>query len=151
MKKNVNTFTENLIRTIQAKKQTILDAVENETRKSGENVEGTKGEFQQKKTMIESSLEEADKLLKRSTNADVIQFKYSLTTILKRVQQAEQISRDPVPTVVFVENKKLSEEIGSLQILFPTKASGSIAEGQGKQKAKQRSRVLRNFLPNKRK
>ena len=131
VKRNVNRFTDDLIETIQTKRQNILAAVENETRISGEGVARTKTEIQQKISMIKSPLEEADKLLKRFTNTDVVQLKNPLKTILE--QQARHISRDPkhLPTVVFVENKQRSEEIGSLEILLPTKASESTAEGKG--------------------
>ena len=139
VKRNVDGFTDNLIKTIQAKRQNILAAVENETRKSGESVARTKTEIQQKITLIESSLEKADKLLTRSINAEVVQLKKSLAAILEEVEQAKHISRDPelyLPTVVFVENQKIedvfrSEDIGFLKLLSPTKANESIAEGKG--------------------
>ena len=137
VKRNVNRFTDNLIQTIKAKRQNILAAVENETRKSGESVARTKTEIQQKITLIESSLEKADKLLTRSINAEVVQLKKSLAAILEEAEQAKHISRDPeyLPTVVFVENQKIeniikSEEIGFLEIFIPT-AIESIAEGKG--------------------
>ena len=139
LKKNVNRFTDNLIKTIQAKRQNILAAVENETRKSVESVARTKTEIQQKVTMIESSLDKADKLLTRSINAEVVQLKKLLSKILEEIaEQAKYVSRDPeyLPTVVFVENQKIedvikSEEIGFLEISFQTKASKSNAEGKG--------------------
>ena len=138
VKRNVDRFADTLIKTIQAKRQNILAAVESETRKLGESVARTKGEIQQKITLIESSLEKADKLSTRSIYAEVVQLKKSLAAILEEVEQAKHISRDPVymPTVVFVENQKTedvikSEEIGFLEILSPTKANESIAEGKG--------------------
>ena len=138
MKRNVNRFTDDLIKTIEAKRENILAAVENETRKSAERVARAKTEIQQRITMIESSLEKADKLLTRSINAEVVQMKKSLATILEEVEQAKHVSRDPeyLPIMVFVENRKIeniikNEEIGYLEISFPAKASESIAEGKG--------------------
>ena len=137
VKRNVNRFTDDLIKTIQAKRQNILAAVENETTKLGESVARTKTEIQQKITMIELSLEKADKLLTRSINAEVVQLKKSLTTILEEVHQAKH-TRDLeyLSIVVFVENQKIenvinSEEIGFLETLSLTKANESIAEGKG--------------------
>ena len=142
VKRNVDRFTDNLIKTIQAKRQNILAAVENETRKSGESVARTKTEIQKKITLIESSLEKADKLLTRSINAEVVQLKKSLAAILEEAEQAKHISRDPeyLQTVVFVENQKIenvinSEEIGFLEIFTPKKPSESIAEGKGLREA----------------
>ena len=138
VKSNVNRFTDNLIKTIQAKRQNILAAVENETIKSGESVARTKTEIQQKITMIESSLEKADKLLTRSINAEVVQLKKSLATILEEVEQAKHVSRDPeyLTTIVFVENQKIeniikNEEIGFLEVFIPSTAIESVAEGKG--------------------
>ena len=138
VKRNVDRFTDDLIETIQAKRQNIIAAVENETTKSSESVASTKTEIQQKIAMIESSLEKADKLLTLSINAEVGQLKKSLAVILEEVQKAKHISRDPeyLSTVVFVENQKIentikSEEIGFLEILFPTNANESIAGGKG--------------------
>ena len=118
VKRNVNRFTDNLIKTIQAKRQNILAAVENETRKSVESVARTKTEIQQKITMIESSLEKADQLLTRSINAEVVQRKKSLTAILEEVEQAKHIFRDPelLPTVLFVENQVIVNIINSEEI-----------------------------------
>ena len=142
VKRNVDRFTDNLIKTIQAKRQNILAAVENETRKSGESVARTKTEIQKKITLIESSLEKADKLLTRSINAEVVQLKKSLAAILEKAEQAKHVSRDPeyLPTVVFVENQKIenvinSAEIGFLEIFTPKKPSESIAEGKGLREA----------------
>ena len=63
LKIDVERFADNLMKTIEAKKQNILAAVENETKKGIKNLETTKTEIQEKITMIESSLEKADKLL----------------------------------------------------------------------------------------
>ena len=138
VKSNVNRFTDNLIKTIQAKRQNILAAVENETIKSGESVARTKTETQQKITMIESSLEKADKLLTRSINAEVVQLKKSLAAILEEVEQAKHVSRDPeyLTTIVFVDNQKIeniikNEEIGFLEVFIPSTAIESVAEGKG--------------------
>ena len=138
LKKKVDMYADNLIRTIQAKRQNILVAVDIETRKSAESVATTKSEIQQKITMIESSLEKADKLLTRSTNAEVVQLKKSLATILEGVEQAKHVFRDPEASsaLIFVENHRMldtvnGEEIGFLKKPQQTKASESIAEGKG--------------------
>ena len=88
--------------------------------------------------LIESSLEKADKLLTRSINVEVVRPDTSPETILEGIVQDEPVVHDPgsLPPLVFVQNQKLldtvsSEEIGVLEILYPTKASQSIAEGKG--------------------
>ena len=139
VKRDVDTFVDNLIAAIQAKKQNIFSAVEKETRKSLERVTKRKIEIERQIAVIKSSLEKADKLLTRNTNAEIVQLKKSLDTIFEGVDQTEPTDRDPegLPArLVFVENQKMlnaviTEEIGTLQMPQQTKASQSIAEGKG--------------------
>ena len=138
MKKDIQRIVDNLITALEAKKQTIFSAVENQTMKSLGSVTKRKTEIDEQIKVIKSSLEKADKLLTRSTNAEVVQLKKSLEKILEGVDQTELTERDPsfLPVLAFVENQKLldivnTEEIGTLEILLQTKASQCIAEGKG--------------------
>ena len=139
VKRDVETFVDNLIAAIQAKKQNIFSAVEKETNKSLERVTKRKTEIDRQIAVIKSSLEKADKLLTRSTNAEIVQLKKSLDTIFEGVGRTEPTDRDPegLPArLVFVENQEMldtvsTEEIGTLKMLQQTKASQSVAEGKG--------------------
>ena len=137
-KRDVQRFADGLIKTIQAKMQNLIATVENQTKSSLESLKAKGSEIQHQVNVTESSLEEADNLLKRSTTAEVVQLKKSLQTIFDRVDQTEPIVYDPssLQTFVFVENKKMldivnGEEIGVLEEAFRTKASESLAEGEG--------------------
>ena len=137
-RRDVQKFVDGLIKTIQAKMQNIITAVENQTKKSLESLKAKRSAIQQQINATESSLKEADKLLKRSTTAEVVQLKKSSQTIFHRVDQIEPIVYGPssLQTYVFVENKKMldivnGEEIGVLEEAFRTKASESVAEGEG--------------------
>ena len=143
LKQDVQRIVDNVITTIEAKKQNIFVDVETKTKKSLESVTTQKTEMEHQIEMIKSSLEKADKVLTRSTNAEVVQLKKSLETILKEVDQTEPTDRDPreLPRLVFVENQKMletvnTEEIGTLEILQQTKASQSVAEGKGLEEGK---------------
>ena len=139
VKRDVQTFVDNLIAIIEANKKNIFSAVEKETNKSLERVTKRKTEIERQITVIKSSLEKADKLLTRNTNAEIVQLMKSLDTIFEGVDQKEPTDRDPegLPArLVFVENQKMldtvsTEEIGTLQMPQQTKASQSIAEGKG--------------------
>ena len=139
VKRDVQTFVDNLIAVIEAKKKNIFSAVEIETNKSLESVTKRKTEIERQITVIKSSLEKADKLLTRNTNAEIVQLKKSVDTIFEGVDQTEVTDRDPegLPArLVFVENQKMldtvsTEEIGTLQMPQQTKASQSTAEGKG--------------------
>ena len=139
LKTDVQKFADNLIKTIQAKLQNIITTVEGRTKTSIESLTAKRNEIQQQINVIESSLEEADKLFQRSTNAEVVQLKKTLQTIFKDVDQGEVIALDPgtQETLVFIKNQKLldvvnEEEIGSMEKpAYRTKASESLAHGEG--------------------
>ena len=137
-RRDVQRFADGLIKTIQAKMQNIITTIENQTKKSLESLKAKRSEIQQQINVTESSVEEADKLLKRSTTAEVVQLKKSLQTIFQGLNQTEPFVYDPssLETFVFVENQKMidtvnSEEIGILEKLYPTKPRESLAEGEG--------------------
>ena len=136
--RDVQRFADGLIKTIQAKMQNIITTIENQTKKSLESLKAKRSEIQQQINVTESSVEEADKLLERSTTAEVVQLKKSLQTIFQGLNQTEPFVYDPssLETFVFVENQKMidtvnSEEIGILEKLYPTKPRESLAEGEG--------------------
>ena len=139
VKRDVQRFVDNLVAVIEAKKQNILSSLEKETSRSLDLVTERKTEIQRQITAIESALENTDKLLTRSSNAEIVQLKKSLDTIFEGVAQTEPIDRDTksLPAgFVFKENPKLLEtvktdNIGTLQILHLTMASHSICEGKG--------------------
>ena len=138
VKREAQRFADSLIKTIQTKLQDIINTVENQTKKSLESLTAKRNEIQHQINVIESSLEEADKLLKRSTTAEVVQLKNSLQTIFQGLNQTEPIVHDPssLQTFVFVENQKMldivnAEEIGFWKEPYRTKASDSLAEGEG--------------------
>ena len=138
LKRDVQRFADNLIKTIQAKMQNIITTVEGRTKKSIESLTAKRNEIQQQINVIESSLKEADKLFQRSTNAEVVQLKKTLQTIFEGVDQGEVIAHDTgnQEALVFIKNQKLldvvkEEEIGSLEKPYRTKSSESVAEGEG--------------------
>ena len=138
VKRDVERFADRLIKTIEKKKQKMLVSVERQTKKSRDSLTTKKTEIQRKINVYETSLEEAEKLLTRSTNAEIVQLKRSLETIFEKVDQTKPIPHDTedLPALVFVENQKMhgivnSEEIGFLEVPYQTKASQSLAEGEG--------------------
>ena len=120
----------------RAKKQAIYDAVKKETRKSLKIIAGQKKEIEGQIMVIVSSLEKADKLMIRSTNAGVVQLMKSIETIFQRDDQNQPVDLDLIkpPFLAFVKNEKLlniveGEVIGSLIIVNQTKASKLVVEG----------------------
>ena len=138
LKGDVQRFADGLIKTIRAKMQNVIDAIENQTKKSLESLTAKRGEIEQQINVIESSLEEADKLLKRSTTAEVVQLKKTLQTIFQGVDETEPFvyDRSKLQAFVFVKNQQMldvvnGEEIGFLKEGSRTKAKESLAKGEG--------------------
>ena len=138
LKGDVQRFADGLIKTIQAKMQNVIDAMENQTKKSLERLTAKRGDIQQQINVIKSSLGEADKLLKRSNTTEVVQLKKTLQTIFQRVDETEPFVHDPssLKAFVFVENQKIldvvnGEKIGFLEEDNRTKATESLAKGEG--------------------
>ena len=138
LKRDAQMFADNLIKTIQAKLKNIITTVEGRTKTSIESLTAKRKEIQQQINVIESSLEEADKLFQRSTNVEVVQLKKTLQTIFDGVDQGEVIAHDTgnQEALVFIKNIKIldvikEEEIGSLEKPYRTKSSESVVEGEG--------------------
>ena len=74
-KRDVQRFADGLIKTIQVKMQNLIATLENQTKRSLESLKAKGSEIQHQLNVTESSLEEADNLLKRSTTAEVVQLK----------------------------------------------------------------------------
>ena len=139
LKGNVQRFADGLIKTIRAKMQNVIDAIENQMKKSLESLTAKRVEIHRQIKIIESSLKEADTLLKRSTTAEIVQLKRTLQTIFQGVNETEPIVHDyrSLQTFVLVENEKMhdivnSEDIGFLEgAAYKTKARESLAEREG--------------------
>ena len=85
VKRQVQRTVDNLIANIEAKKQTIFGAVDDQTKKLLESLPTEKTEIEHQVKVIKSSLDKADIVLTRSTNSEGVQVKKSLETILKGV------------------------------------------------------------------
>ena len=138
VKRDAQRFADNLIKSIQAKLQNIITSVENQTKKSLESLTAKRSEIQHQISVLESSLNEADKLLKRSTTAEIVQLKKSLPTIFQGGNQTEPIVYDPSSqeALVFAQNQKMRdivniEEIGFVKEANRTKPIESLVEGEG--------------------
>ena len=139
-RRDVQRFADGLIKTIQAKMKNVITAVENQTKKSLESLKAKRSAIQQQINATESSLKEADKLLKRSTTAEVVQLKKSLQTIFHGLNQTEPIVYDPssLQTLVFVENQKTIDTVNGEDLGFLCMEEGYrktpsdvLAEGEG--------------------
>ena len=174
VKSDIQRSVDSIIASIEAKKQSIFSAMEDQTKRSLQSItkseswggkcseilatikllynprvnihphshshsHSQKTEIEHQIEVIKSTLDKADNVLTRSTNAEVVQVKKSLETILEGVDEtAKATEGNPkrLPILVFVENQKMleiinTENIGTLEILQQTEASQSVVEGKG--------------------
>ena len=94
VKRDVQRFADGLIKFIQMNVLNIITMVENQTKETLESLTTKRSEIQHQLNVIGPSLDEADKLLKGSTCAEVVQLKKSLQTIFHGVGETEPIVHD---------------------------------------------------------
>ena len=141
IKGQVQKFVDNLIATIEAKKQNIIAAANDKAKRFLETLTTQKTEIENEIKIIESSLEKADTILKRSTHAEVVQLKKSLEETFQGTQsQPKDRYPEELPVLAFVENPKMlstinAEEMGMVKIAHQTTASQSVTEGKGLEEA----------------
>ena len=141
LKQDAQKFADKMIGVIEAKKQEIFNKAERQAAQSLEHLVIQKSEIEHQVNTTETVIEQTETLLKRSTNAEIVQLHDSLNTIfLEGVSdETEQVDCDLEVTrqFIFAENETLmdkanTEGIGSLKTLVKkTSAHQSSAEGKG--------------------
>ena len=131
VKSQAQATADQLIAIIEARKQDISTALDNQAKETLDRLALKKGEVENQLKMIESAIEETETILRRSSSAEILRFNESFDTILE--EHGTQCPRDTerIPRFSFTENKKLfnmlnSEAIGQLTtVVSNTKARRS--------------------------
>ena len=140
VKRRVEQFVETIFRVIDAKKQVIINEVENQAKKSLQRLKTKKSEIEDDVSMTEATVDKAETLLKRNANAEIMQPNQFLNKIFQEeVGQENSADRDGVNFLEFdfVKNQTLleninTENVGSFKpVLSKTKPHLSIVYGKG--------------------
>ena len=141
VKRTAQQFADNMISIIEAKKDEIFNAAENQGKLSLERLGIQKSEIEQQAQKIETGVEKAGSLLERSASAEIARLDVTLKTIFQEEvgREEEQVDCDleGLRQFIFVENKTLLEKattegIGSSKtVLNNAEAQQSNAEGKG--------------------
>ena len=137
VKKSAQSFVDNLVKVIEAKKQDIFSEVEDKAQKLVGRLVEQQSELENELKRIETTIEETGRFLKRSTNAEIVQFNTIPQGMVRDVAGLVDCGRKDLGHFAFVGNKLLmdkvsSEAVGSLkQIISQTKSSNSTAKGKG--------------------
>jgi len=141
VKRSVQQFADNIFAVIETKKQEIIHEVENQGKQSLQRLGIQRNEIKQQGQKIETGIEKAETLLKRSTSPEIAQLDKTLKTIFQEGvrREEEQVDGDlgGLRRFTFMEReslleKAITEGIGSFKTFLPkTNAQQSNAEGKG--------------------
>ena len=88
----MKTHVDQVIAIIEARKQDVFDAVDNQAKKSLETLSQKKGEAENQVKIIESAIEQTEALMKRNLNSEILGFNETFDEILQ--EQGTQGIRD---------------------------------------------------------
>ena len=137
VKKSAQSFIDNLMKVFEAKKQELFKEVEDKAQEVIERLVEQQSEVENKLRRIETSIEETERFLKRSTNAEIVQFNAVFEEEVTGEGELVDCDRKELCHFLFFPNKLLmaktnSEGVGSLkQLISRTKSRNSKAEGKG--------------------
>ena len=101
LKRRVEQFAETIFQVIDAKKQQVINEVENQTKESLQRLQTKKSEIEDDVNMSEATLEKAETILKRSASAEIMQPNKFLSKIFQEeVGQENSADSDEVNVLV---------------------------------------------------
>ena len=137
VKSQVQSCVDQIIAIIEARKQDVFDAVDNQAKKSLESLSQKKDEVEKQLKRIESAIEKTETLLKRSFSTEILGFSETFDTILQEQSTQENRDTECIPRFSFTKSEKLinllsmSEGIGKVEFVFSEpKAQQSGAKGK---------------------
>ena len=136
VKSQVQTNVDQMIAIIEARKQDVFDAVDNQAKKSLETLSQKKGEAENQVKIIESAIEQTESLMKRNFSTEILGFNETFDKILQEQGTQENHDTECAPRFSFTKSERLinvlnSEGIGNVKTVFSeTKAQQSEAKGK---------------------
>ena len=137
VKSDVQQFTDDLIAAIEAKKNKIFDEVEKKAKQCLERLRDKSQEIEDEMKMDQTIIEKCDKMLKRSTNAQIMQPNEFLDQLFREKSQQEDtvdLDGENVMDFAFERNEELFNDVHAKRLGFfigKTKPKESTVEGKG--------------------
>ena len=137
VKSQVQTNVDQMIAIIEARKQTVFDAVDNQAKESLETLSQKKGEVENQVKIIESAIEQTESLMKRNFSTEILGFNETFDKILQEQGTQENRDTECIPRFRFTKSEKLinvlnSEGIGNVKTVF----SATKLQQSGKESSK---------------
>ena len=125
-KSQVQTNVDQVIAIIEARKQDVFDAVDNQAKKSLESLSQKKDQVENQVKLIESAIEQTKALVKRSFSTEILGFSETFDTILQEQSTQENRDTECIPRFSFTKSEKLinvlnSEGIGNVKTVSSEK------------------------------
>ena len=135
MRKSAQSFVDNLLKVVEEKKMEILKNLEDKANESFERLAVQQSQVENEIQLIETSIDKTETFLKRSSNAEIMQFNtVQEEAVGDGLRQVEDKLEDP-GNFVFIANKKLIDQVNSDGVgsffLSKTKSNNSGAVGKG--------------------
>ena len=123
VKSQVQTNVHKMIAIIEARKQDVFDAVDNQAKKSLETISQKKGEVENQVKMIESAIEQTESVMKRNFSTEILGLNETFDKILHEQGTHENRETECIPRFSFTKSEKLinvlnSEGIGNVKTVF---------------------------------
>ena len=141
LKSDVQQFTDSLIAAIEAKKNKIFDEVERKAKQCLERLQDKSREIEEKLKRDQTAIEKCDKMLKRSTDAQILQPNEFLDQLFRGESEQEdavEVGGENVIDFVFERNEELFNDAHAKELGFvkkKPKPKESTVEGKGINKA----------------
>ena len=134
IRESSQSFVDNLIKVVEEKKMEILKKVEDKANETFKRLVVQQSQLENEIQRIETSIEKTEVFLRRSTNAEIVQFNTVSEEAVDDEEEVEDELED-LGNFVFNANKKLmdkasSDGVGSF-FLSKTKSNNSGAVGKG--------------------
>ena len=141
VKSQVQTNVDQMIAIIEARKQDVFDAVNDQANKSLETLSQKKGEVENQVKIIESAIEQTESLMKRNFSTEILRFNETFDTILQEQGTQENRDTECIPRFSFTKNEAVinalnSEGIGNVKTVFSETKSQQSAGIAGNKEAK---------------
>ena len=136
VKSQVQTNVDQMTAIIEARKQDVFDAVDDQANKSLETLSQKKGKVENQVKIIESAIEQTESLMKRNFSTEILGFNETFDKILQEQGTQENRDTECTPQFSFTKSEKLinvlnSEGIGNVKTVFSeTKSQQSGAKGK---------------------
>ena len=124
IKSQVQSFVDQIIAIIEARKQDVFEVTDDQAKKSLESLSHKKDEVNKQVKLIESAIEQTETLLKRSFSTEILGFNETFDSILQEQSTQENRDTECIPRFSFTKSEKLinlssmSEGIGNVEFVF---------------------------------